>query len=683
MWRLGLQMDSPDFHGLYESSLNKFKPAGGVNQYVGQCRSGSHEDNNPSLSVNIDTGLFCCHACDWSGNAEQFANHINHPNPKQFHVYNNGDGGGVIRTPEHSSSVASPPKSSKPPVAIPSIIKTIDDSKKYLKNHTELIQSNWDKAVVESLDIGRHQNQMLYPYYDDCKAAGYKLGKIKQEPKGIKCRVFPSMDIVKKYDGKVLYIFAGEGDCITGKSVGLQGITFTAGEGSIPRGKDGKYDLFWLSKWKVIVICYDNDKAGGKGAEKLKNELLKVVVDGTIEIIQWGKHNPDGFDVSDAFKKDEGGGEFVDAIHNAIKFKAKAPQPKREDFPVLTLGEYMQQDFESTEPIIDSLLSRNQVLILGGDTGVGKTWGGLQCALSIVSGIPLFGYFKTKQMQTLLIQFENENDDIRRRLELMTPYFVQKSASTDWKDNLLVCPMNPEDEIFVDNWKRIEKTLIATGYRDGVLIVDNLYTNTDKNIQDNNELKELMRIIHRIRRQYNLTIILVAHTNKGVIEQQDLHYDQLQGGKVLASQVSNILQMHSSSTSVDLRVAKITKAGRSGKNELYNIPFKLHWSDDTCVFTKGTIISNIAVHFTNVKQRWEVELIKEIAGTYDFRASDSFTRDKFRNNLPAKYEGWYEAKITRFLNKMCDWGLVEKPIIDGSNHNTYRLKRNEIDEFAS
>ena len=181
----------------------------------------------------------------------------------------------------------------------------------------------------------------------------------------------------------------------------------------------------------------------------------------------------------------------------------------------------------------------------------------------------------------------------------------------------------------------------------------------------------------------NLTLGTTFGGQASVQELKDLHFDQLQGGKVMASMVSNIIQLHNSTTSVDLRVMKITKAGRSGKNELYNIPFKLHWSDDTCVFTKGTIISNIAVHFTNVKQRWEVELIKEIAGTYDFRASDSFTRDKFRNNLPAKYEGWYEAKITRFLNKMCDWGLVEKPIIDGSNHNTYRLKRNEIDEFAS
>ncbi len=88
------------------------------------------------------------------------------------------------------------------------------------------------------------------------------------------------MDYINKYDKKVLYIFEGEPDCITGISIGLQGISFTSGAGSIPRGKDGKYALKWLLKWKIIVICYDNDKAGRDGAIKLKNELMKVANNG-------------------------------------------------------------------------------------------------------------------------------------------------------------------------------------------------------------------------------------------------------------------------------------------------------------------------------------------------------------------------------------------------------------------
>jgi len=400
-------------------------------------------------------------------------------------------------------------------------------------------------------------------------------------------------------------------------------------------------------------------------------------MDKEIQIIKWDDSLPEAFDVTDSMKNDDGE-EFRKANANATIFKVEAPVIKRTDFKVLNAGEFMEQEFESTEYIIDNLVGKGQIAVFGGDTGTGKTWIGLECAYSLSSGVPLFGYFNVKQSQALLIQFENENDDIRKRLELMKPYFVRKAGNTDFLKDFLVCPMDVNMEIFVDNWKRIEETIIKTGYRDGVLIVDNMYTSTDKNIQDNNDLKELLKIIHRIRKKYNLTIILIAHSNKGVNEMKDLHYDQLQGGKVLSSMVSNITQIHNSTASVDLRVMKITKAGRSGKNELHNIPFKLHWSDDDYVFTKGTIIPNIAVHFSNMNKRWEVELIKEIADTYDFRASDYFDRDKFRKNLPEKYENMEERKIDRYLNKMQDWGLVEK-----FKRNDYMIKRKEVEDFDS
>ena len=400
-------------------------------------------------------------------------------------------------------------------------------------------------------------------------------------------------------------------------------------------------------------------------------------MDNEIHIIKWADSNTKGFDVTDSMKNDDGE-EFGKANANVTIFKVEAPVIKRTDFKVLNAGEFMEQEFPVAEYIIDNLVGKGEIAVFGGDTGTGKTWVGLQCAYSLSSGVPLFGHFNVKKTPTLLIQFENENDGIRKRLELMKPYFVRKAGNADFLKDFFVCPMDVDMEIFVDNWKRIEETLISTGYRDGVLIVDNMYTSTDKNIQDNDDLKGLLQIVHRIRKKYNLTIILIAHSNKGVNEMKDLHYDQLQGGKVLSSMVSNITQIHNSTASVDLRVMKITKAGRSGKNELHNIPFKLHWSDDDYVFTKGTIIPNIAVHFSNMNKRWEVELIKEIADTYDFRASDYFDRDKFRKNLPEKFENMEERKIDRYLNKMQDWGLVQK-----FQRNDYMINRNEIEEFDS
>jgi len=227
-----------------------------------------HDDTNPSCDVNREKGVYCCRACGKSGSLYDLAKEYNYPKP---HLYI-PNGNGV----EYRPVLRTEPK---PPVTS-AMIETVTHSQKYLNEHLELIPSYWNKDLVVELGIGRHQNQWLYPYYDDSQAVGYKLDKIKQEPKGIKCRVFPSMDYINKYDKKVLYIFEGEPDCITGISLGLQGISFTAGAGSIPRGKDGKYDLFWLLKWKVIVICYDNDDAGRNGAIKLKNELMKVANNG-------------------------------------------------------------------------------------------------------------------------------------------------------------------------------------------------------------------------------------------------------------------------------------------------------------------------------------------------------------------------------------------------------------------
>ena len=225
-----------------------------------------HDDTNPSCDVNKSKGVYVCRACGKSGSLYDLAREYNYPKPHLYIPNGNGYVGKVSKiTP------------TTPPPVTSEMIETVQHSQKYLNEHLDLIPKYWNKDVVKELGIGRHQNQWLYPYYDDSEVVGYKLGKITQQPKGIKCRVFPSMDYISRYDKKQnLYIFEGEGDCITGISLGLQGISFTSGAGSIPRDKDRKYDLKWRLKWNIIVICYDNDKTGIDGAIKLKNKLMEV-----------------------------------------------------------------------------------------------------------------------------------------------------------------------------------------------------------------------------------------------------------------------------------------------------------------------------------------------------------------------------------------------------------------------
>ena len=230
-----------------------------------------HDDTNPSLDVNKSKGVYVCRACGKAGSLYELAKEYNYSKPHLYIPNGNGYVGKV--------SKISP---TTPPPVTSAMIDTVQHSQKYLIEHLEMIPSYWNKDVVKELGIGGHQNQWLYPYFDDSELIGYKLGKITQEPKGnIKCRVFPSRKYISKYDyNKPLYIYEGEGDCITGISLGTQGISFTSGAGAIPRDKDGSYDLKWLLKWRIIVICYDNDDAGRNGAIKLKTKLMELAKNG-------------------------------------------------------------------------------------------------------------------------------------------------------------------------------------------------------------------------------------------------------------------------------------------------------------------------------------------------------------------------------------------------------------------
>ena len=66
-----------------------------------------------------------------------------------------------------------------------------------------------------------------------------------------------------------IYIMEGELDCLLARQMGLNAVTNTAGASS------------WKTKWnqyfrgRDVVVCYDGDEAGRKGAANVSSRLLK------------------------------------------------------------------------------------------------------------------------------------------------------------------------------------------------------------------------------------------------------------------------------------------------------------------------------------------------------------------------------------------------------------------------
>ena len=264
----------------------------------------------------------------------------------------------------------------------------------------------------------------------------------------------------------------------------------------------------------------------------------------------------------------------------------------------------------------------------------------------------------------LYIQFEDKNFNIQKRFKQMLPYYIEKSGSKDWIPNIKVVVMKSDKKLFIDNWIKIRKTLDMENFRNGVLAVDNMYTSTDKNIEENNELKKLLSYICEICEEYNLSLLLGCHNKKGTEALKDLISDQIQGGKTLVNVVTNCLMIHSSALSPNLRIAKIVKAGRTGKNELYKIPFKLRWSDETSTFKKEEVIMNLAAHFSTPKKKWQYKLLWEVYDNEEMQVSPTFTREKFREYVPDEFSDYASTdkakanNLTRFLNDMKAWGFL-------------------------
>ena len=104
----------------------------------------------------------------------------------------------------------------------------------------------------------------------------------------------------------------------------------------------------------------------------------------SVEIINWDEKLPKGFDVTDSVVKNDGE-EFGVANGNATIFKVEIPVKQRTDFKVLNAGEFMKEEFPATEYLIEDMVGKGQIAVIGGDTGVGKTWVGLQIAYSLSS----------------------------------------------------------------------------------------------------------------------------------------------------------------------------------------------------------------------------------------------------------------------------------------------------------
>ena len=427
-------------------------------------------------------------------------------------------------------------------------------------------------------------------------------------------------------------------------------------------GKDENGRLtfpYFNDNMEVIAIKHHKGKNG---------EAIHEKWDSIPAIGQWAKELPDKFDVcaDDAHLT-----ETKKALNNAKPFEPEIII--EEEGEILTMSEFLKRDYPEQKMIVQHMVQEGQLTIIGGDSGIGKSWITLELALAIANGKPVFNYFEVdKPRKVLLFQFELTPSQVQKRLKALIPNF-------EVNDNFNL-KVYKKRKTFKDRWTEIENNLSTRKYDGGVVIVDNLYTSldADKDPSSNKDLQATLDKMTQIMDTYNVALAVVTHHFKGVKE-KPINVDHLLGGKFLHMNASYVFQVKQSRLSVDLRVAMITKV-RDEYCNLYDIPWKLHWNPENHTWTKGEIIPKEEIHYIETSKRWEVELIKEmksyegtgnnvpIGGEWQREDIWRFleTKDWVRNSST-------DVKVSRFLKRVCDWGIMKNV-----GYNKYHIVESDL-----
>ncbi len=214
-----------------------------------------HDDKEPSLSIDLETGLFYCHACKIGGDV--------------FSFYMKHHQCSFSKAKQEILGNSKAPYLTETEVMVAHNHLLSSESLQQLL----LIKRGWNLEIIKKYKLGWKDERVFIPIYQENILLNIRkydiLHKTKHKFIGVEGHnniyVWPETSIQYEW----IAIFAGEPDTILANQLGIPGVTFTSGEGTFSEALLPKF------KEKKVYIVYDPDLAGKAGAAKLANALYK------------------------------------------------------------------------------------------------------------------------------------------------------------------------------------------------------------------------------------------------------------------------------------------------------------------------------------------------------------------------------------------------------------------------
>lgn len=226
-------------------------------------------------------------------------------------------------------------------------------------------------GVKSTLNSDETVEKHAYPYYIGQEVSTFKVREVANKgfawtkpPKGI--GLFGEQ--LFKEGGKYLTIFEGECDALAGyEMMGSKWPAVSIRSGSLSGLKDIKESLEYIESFTNVILCFDNDKVGKEGA----NKIAKVLTPGKVKMVKLPVGCKDANDM------------LVQGRHSAFMeawWSAKIYTPsgvlnitdKREDYKHRPKKSSIPYPWEGLNNKLEGLRSGELVTLTGG-TGLGKS----------------------------------------------------------------------------------------------------------------------------------------------------------------------------------------------------------------------------------------------------------------------------------------------------------------------
>ena len=480
-------------------------------------------------------------------------------------------------------------------------------------------------------------------------------------------KIYPEAVLDKGNADSYLWITEGEKDAITALCHGLQAVTFTSGAGAVPK------DVSKLERFKNIVICYDNDTAGGEGALKVARALNVKFPDQIIKIFKW-VDKADAYDLTDFFR-DEG---TVDQLFLSLDKDGYQFGEDPSDFGgwgEISLADYMQLDIDPVEWVCKDIVCTKGLSMIAGTDNTGKSILAFQLAVSVAIGVPFLHFEVPRPRKVLLIQFEMDDGLVQQRVPKILKYYQNEHPDELRANisNLKTVLKSDLGDIFHDKWDSLRGNLQANRKDQyDLVVVDNLYTSTGKDISKNHEVKDVVSIIRGLIDVFGVSFMVINHNNKPRGDIFTLRKEHIRGGKLLTDNLEFCIQIARAEIDPDekLRIFKITKSRMASEFTHVACGMKLEGGDGELKFDwLGPLPHREEIYYQEPKKNKNFEILEKLV---DIANNDMEVSTIQFEGVLGDYQ-MTRRSVFRWISRQLELGTIVK-----KSHGTYKIMKNEL-----